>query len=36
MITPELKTVLGLTPDGSYVRIATKGGQMYRRDSGVI
>lgn len=34
MISPELKTILALTSDGGYTRIASKEGRMYRRDSG--
>jgi hypothetical protein len=35
MVPPELKTILALSKDGSYTRIATKEGTMYRRDTGV-
>jgi hypothetical protein len=35
MVSPELRTILALSKDGSYTRIATKEGTMYRRDTGV-
>jgi hypothetical protein len=35
MVPPELRTILALSKDGSYTRIATKEGTMYRRDTGV-